>query len=341
MQPRTTVLIPTYNRAHWLGGAIESVLSQTWTDFRLVVSDNASTDETRETVARYTGDQRVSYVRRDHNVDLNTHFNLCFDELDTEFAFVLPDDDRMAADLLEVTIPELDANPRAGMVHGQVTVVGEHGEVIAEGHGMTDLTADTVETGEEFIRRSMAKSYRVHASTALIRTAALAGIRLDPRDYPVTDLGLWMRMALDWEIAYLARPLATYRVHPTAYSASDAAITHGGYSESTQRVLRSYDVKLRLIEEHAAQLGDTRGLRSEARRRFRAELVASAAEQLVPERRFASTVRTLGWLCRLDARVALMPTAWKLLAGSVIGHRGVSVVKRVLRRPRTSLEVPA
>ena len=61
--PRTTILIPTYNRARWLPGAIESVLAQTERDFTLVISDNASTDETPEVVARYD-DPRITYVRR-------------------------------------------------------------------------------------------------------------------------------------------------------------------------------------------------------------------------------------------------------------------------------------
>jgi hypothetical protein len=43
---------------------------------------------------------------------------------------------------------------------------------------------------------------------------------------------------------------------------------------------------------------------------------------------------------RRDARVAFQPAAWRLLAGGVLGRRGVSVVKRLLRRPEASLEVP-
>ncbi len=52
---------------------------------------------------------------------------------------------------------------------------------------------------------------------------------LDERDYPVTDLGHWMRVALGWDIAFLARPLARYRIHSGAYSAGAAQVTDGGY----------------------------------------------------------------------------------------------------------------
>ena len=48
---------------------------------------------------------------------------------------------------------------------------------------------------------------------------------LDERDYPITDLGHWMRVALDWELIFLDRTLARYRVHDGAYSAGAASVT--------------------------------------------------------------------------------------------------------------------
>ncbi len=82
--PRTTILIPTYNRAQWLGGAIESVLAQTQPDFALTISDNASTDETADVVASFD-DPRITYVRRETNCGLNEHYNSWFQRADTEF----------------------------------------------------------------------------------------------------------------------------------------------------------------------------------------------------------------------------------------------------------------
>ena len=55
-----SVCIPTYNYARFLGQAIESVLAQTWGDFELVISDNASTDETRGACAVRTTPARSS-----------------------------------------------------------------------------------------------------------------------------------------------------------------------------------------------------------------------------------------------------------------------------------------
>jgi glycosyltransferase involved in cell wall biosynthesis len=339
-QPRITVVIPTYNRAEWLGGAIESVLAQSRGDFQLIVSDNASTDATADVVDRYD-DPRLSYVRLDRHVDLNTHFNRCFSRDETDYLFVLPDDDRMEPALLERAVALLDANPRAGIVHSQVTVVDGDGAVIAERHGMTDLASDAIESGADFIARSIDKSYRVHASTALIRTAAMAGYSLDARDYPLTDLGLWLRMALDWDIAFLAQPLAVYRVHATAYSAGAADVTDGGYIQLASRVVKAREVKLRFVAEHESRLSDPADLRQRTQRRFRHELLEHAAHVTTPERSLRETTAALAACIRLDVRVVVEPAAWRLLAGSLLGRRGVALVKRALHRPQRPAEMTA
>ena len=65
--PIVSVCIPTYNRASLLTGAIESVLSQTFHDFTLLIVDNASEDET-EAVVQSFDDSRIMYVRNARNI---------------------------------------------------------------------------------------------------------------------------------------------------------------------------------------------------------------------------------------------------------------------------------
>lgn len=64
--PTVSVVLPTYNRAHLLGKAIQSVLNQSYTDFELIVVDDGSTDNTEEVVRSLT-DDRIRYIRRKQN----------------------------------------------------------------------------------------------------------------------------------------------------------------------------------------------------------------------------------------------------------------------------------
>ena len=72
---RLTIGLPTYNRAKYLREAIDSVLGQTFADFTLVISDNASTDETPEIVASYD-DSRIVYRRHETNRGWLANFNV-------------------------------------------------------------------------------------------------------------------------------------------------------------------------------------------------------------------------------------------------------------------------
>ena len=90
--PRVTVFIPTYNRAGLLPEAIKSVLGQTYDDFKLVVSDNASDDSTPEIVASFD-DPRLEYVRQPENLGLLGNHNWFLQRIETDYALILPDDD--------------------------------------------------------------------------------------------------------------------------------------------------------------------------------------------------------------------------------------------------------
>jgi glycosyltransferase involved in cell wall biosynthesis len=87
-----TVGIPTFNRAPMLEQAIESVLAQTFTGFRLVISDNASTDATTDLVRSFD-DGRIEYLRSERNVGATANLNRLIGLADTEFLVLLPDDD--------------------------------------------------------------------------------------------------------------------------------------------------------------------------------------------------------------------------------------------------------
>ncbi len=92
--PRISILIPTYNRAHYLVHALESALAQDYPNFEVVVSDNASTDGTREVVARYLADPRLRYYRNPENLGIGANWTkLLYDYAQGDYGKCLPDDD--------------------------------------------------------------------------------------------------------------------------------------------------------------------------------------------------------------------------------------------------------
>jgi glycosyltransferase involved in cell wall biosynthesis len=99
--PRVTIALATYNRAGYLHQAIESCLAQTFTDFELLVCDNASQDGTEAAVASFD-DARVRYLRNGQNLGMVGNWNRCLTEARGELIANLCDDDLMLPDRVGV-----------------------------------------------------------------------------------------------------------------------------------------------------------------------------------------------------------------------------------------------
>src|SRR6266540_4481315 len=77
--PRLTIGVPVYNGGSLLSEMLQSLVRQTFTDFEMVISDNASTDDTSEIARRFAdGDRRVRYHRNDTNIGAAPNFNRVF-----------------------------------------------------------------------------------------------------------------------------------------------------------------------------------------------------------------------------------------------------------------------
>jgi glycosyltransferase involved in cell wall biosynthesis len=319
--PRVTVVIPTYNRASLLCEAIDSVLAQTHPDFALVVADNASTDDTPEVVGRYR-DERLKYVRRPDNVGLFENFQSSLREVESEYALIVCDDDVLRPGYLAAAIGVLDRQRRTGLVHTAFDVIDADGRVVQPATDWTyGLNEDTVETGGDFLAESMRWGCRVCSSAALMRTAALPRSLFEVEDMPAIDFGLWLRLALEWDVAYLAEPLAAYRIHGESESAGLGVPLDAGYRTGLEWVDLRARVKERFLAEHGHRLPNLDELRRIARRSRRYELVAMVRKATLPERRPLVTLRSLARAARADPAVAADPDAWRLAAASMLGPR--------------------
>ena len=113
--PFISVVIPTRNRAHLLRYALQSVVTQDWDDFEIIVSDNDSSDNTRQVVERYA-DKRIRYVRTDKYLYLYDHWNFAFRKASGRYLLLLADDDALVPNALLTffNLVETTANPFIG-----------------------------------------------------------------------------------------------------------------------------------------------------------------------------------------------------------------------------------
>lgn len=208
--PRVTVAIPTYNRADLVAKAIDSVLSQDYTDREVIVVDNGSTDATQTVLAGY-GD-RIRVLARDNLGRAGGRNEAILAARGDLIAFLDSDDEWLPGSLAR-RVQALDEYPDVGMVHGHVAVIDEHGQ---------ELDAVTER------QRALARAYHEHGvtyagyalrcmcltSTTVVRRSCFEQLGLYDPAIAVEDLDLYLRLALDSKILFLdGEPIARYRLH--------------------------------------------------------------------------------------------------------------------------------
>lgn len=103
-----SVIIPTYNRAHLISRAIESVINQTYTNWELLVVDDASTDNTEEVVNRYVSDSRIKYIKAKKNGGNAVARNVGVKSAKGDFIAFVDSDDEYHPTYLEKALNKLD-----------------------------------------------------------------------------------------------------------------------------------------------------------------------------------------------------------------------------------------
>jgi glycosyltransferase involved in cell wall biosynthesis len=114
--PKVSVLIPTYNYAHFLDETIQSVLDQTFSDYELIIVDNNSTDNTDEVIAKYLIDRRVRFYKNPTNIGLAGNWNKCLEYATGDYIKFLCADDKFHPQMLEKFVGVMDANPGVSLI---------------------------------------------------------------------------------------------------------------------------------------------------------------------------------------------------------------------------------
>jgi glycosyltransferase involved in cell wall biosynthesis len=226
--PRVSVCIPSYNSAQFLGETIESALAQEYGDYELVVCDNASTDGTRELVARYK-DPRLDYRRFERMVGQAANWNRCLDLARGTYVVLLHSDDLLEPRFLARAVAFLETQPSAGLVHCAV----RHIETDGTPREIQRLyPEDHLSTSEELLRQLLFEGCVVNPAGVMVRRSVYDAVgRFTEEIVWGVDWHMWMRIALHGATAYLAEPLSRYRQHRLSGTSGVMASARNGADE--------------------------------------------------------------------------------------------------------------
>ncbi len=216
-EPLVSVLMPAYNTARFIGRAIESVLTQTYTHWELVIVDDGSTDDTPEVVGRYT-DERIRYIRTE-NRGPGAARNTAIDNAHGEFIALLDSDDVWFPHKLGIQMEALRGPVDVGLVYANVWRIDE------EGHRLKPyrFSLGRLPIGS-CLDRMLVRNGVFCTSTVVFRRDILDRTGgFNATLHAGQDWDLWRRMSMYVNFGYTARPLTAYRIRKSSISAQHEA----------------------------------------------------------------------------------------------------------------------
>lgn len=176
--PAVSIGMPVYNGEKFLRGALEALLNQTFGDFELIVSDNASTDATQAICCEYAArDSRIRYIRQPENRGGLWNFDFVLQEARGTYFLWAAVDDLWSPDFLEALRACLEAHPEA------VGAQGEYVRIDAGGTPIAPVTANHEMENASRLGRILTLARQRTTNIyiyGLYRTAVLQRIRLKP-----------------------------------------------------------------------------------------------------------------------------------------------------------------
>jgi glycosyltransferase involved in cell wall biosynthesis len=323
--PKVSVCMPVYNGGDYIAESIESVLSQTYEDFDLIVSDNCSTDNTEE-IVRSFNDSRVNYFRNTKNLGQTGNVNRCLELAGGEYVCILHHDDIMLRDNLELKVRLLDEHPEVGFVHSNILLIDTHGKVIAENIWSEDSRRDYIEDGFSVFTRYL--DYLPYGASIFIGAVVarkkcydhLGGYNAEIPN--CDDSEMWMRMMLFYKVACIGKPLVQYRVHSASASSSWGPYTSISYLKEHYRAAEIVFEKYKDHMPHFDSLWQN-ACYSFGKRAL--DLAGSA----VFNRDFVKGREFIIGAIRFSPWIISKPDFWKIAAALLAGPKGISFYKAI------------
>jgi len=271
--PRISVAIPAYNCERYISQSIESLLGQTFGDFEMVISDNASTDGTEEICQRYASqDRRVRYVRRTENIGGPGNFRYVFSLCTAPYHKWSTADDYWHPKFLEEAVAALDKEPDVVLCYPKTTLIDEHGDKLED-------YADNLELAQDSPRDRMRALYRdiglCNAHLGLSRRDAMLKTGLISR-HKTSDVDYLGEMALLGKFRLLPDIRFFRRFHQasSSWARKDAQHQHAYYDPNAKRApggdsWRRFSYQFKMIARAPISLGDKLALSSDVMRWMR------------------------------------------------------------------------
>lgn len=205
-----SVILPTYNCAHFLPGSLESVLSQTYDFYEIIVIDDGSTDNTKEVLNQLM--QKIRYIHLEQNRGLPAARNIGIQSAQGKYIAFLDADDLWLPEKLQTDMEYFDKHPDVSMVYSRHTNIDENG-VVLDGEIKRRLPS-----GNIFIQLFSEQNFIISSSVVVRKDVFETTGLFDEQLFNCQDWDMWLRIAFYFKVAGINKPLVKYRHNPRSLS---------------------------------------------------------------------------------------------------------------------------
>lgn len=214
MKPFFSVLISLYNKEHFIKSTLESVLSQTFQDFEIIVINDGATDGS-ETVVNSISDERIKYFNQENN-GASAARNAAISKASGQYLALLDADDVWDENYLE-TINQLIASSPSEKVFASAVTIETANGAISSVYSIPEIADDAIYTVDYF--ESSYINTVLTSSSTVVHNSVFDNIGVyDTSIKSGEDTDLWIRIGIHYKIVFIHRPLVTYRYEKKSLS---------------------------------------------------------------------------------------------------------------------------
>jgi len=230
MKPLVSICIPTYNGSQYLRECLDSVLTQSFSNYQVIIVDDQSSDNTWEILTQYASqDDRIQLFKNEHNLGLVGNWNRCIKLSDGEWIKFVFQDDIIRPDCLELMLETAHIDMPFVLCRRDFFFHSEIDDATKK-YYMNIPRLDELFSGADLISQNQichavltdVRNFFGEPTSTLIHRSVFQRFGLfNPAMVQLCDLEYWIRVSINTGIKYIRDPLVKFRVHPSSTSSKN------------------------------------------------------------------------------------------------------------------------
>lgn len=220
-QPKVSVIVPSYNHSKFIEAAINSIITQTYQDFEIIISDDASKDDSVEKINKIV-DPRIKLFPHKENMGAVYNTNFCIEKATGEYIALLNSDDLWEKDKLEKQVNFLEKNRNIGAVFTNALFVDEEDKPLSiQEYQWADVFVEENKKKGEWLERFFFKLNCLCHPSILIRKEVYEKTALyNPCFRQLPDFAMWVDILKYTEIHIMDEKLVKFKILKSSENAS-------------------------------------------------------------------------------------------------------------------------